>query len=35
MDSDPVDGYYIVTQVLDDAAIFLWTVAGIRQKKED
>jgi len=34
MDSDPGDGYHIVVTVLDDPAI-LWTVAGIRQKKED
>ena len=34
MDSDPEDGYHIVVTVLDASAM-LWTVEGIRQKKED
>jgi len=34
MDPDPEDGYHIIVTILDDSAI-VWTVDGIRQKKED
>jgi len=34
MDSDPEDGCHMVIAIVDNPAI-LWTVAGIRQKKED
>ena len=34
MDSDPEDSYHIIVAVLDDSVI-VWTVEGIRKKKED